>query len=92
MQPRPQRVLHPERAGLAHQDQEGHLKGVVSLVFVTQDGQAGAQDHRAVPIDQGGESRLGSLAVPNREPSSNCPSVSPVNDPAWKSVWSEYGD
>jgi hypothetical protein len=40
----------------------------VSLVFVAQDGQASAQDHRAVPIHQRGESRLGGLAVPSREP------------------------
>src|SRR3954452_1286520 len=59
VEPGPQRVAHPERAGSTPQDQEGRLEGVVGVVLIAQEGPAGAEDHRPVPLDQGGERGLG---------------------------------
>ncbi|MEJ7639241.1 MAG: hypothetical protein WKF75_15020 [Singulisphaera sp.] len=41
-----------DRAGLAGQDQEGRLEGVLDVVLVPQDRPAGRQDHRPVPGHQ----------------------------------------
>jgi hypothetical protein len=55
VQPGRQRPTPPHRAGLAGQYQEGGLEGVVGRVGVAEDAAADAEDHRAVPSDQGGE-------------------------------------
>ncbi len=68
MEPGPQRVAHPERAGLPHQDQERRLEGVLGIVVVADDRAADPPDHRAVPLDQGRESRLRRIAAAGGEP------------------------
>ena len=62
-EPAAHRLPLPDRAGLAHQDQERGLKGVVSIVRVSQYLTAYAQDHRAMAIDQGRERGLGRRRV-----------------------------
>ncbi len=52
MQPRPDRIAHPERACLAHQHQESRLQCVFRKVLVAQNSQAHSPDHRLVPLDQ----------------------------------------
>jgi hypothetical protein len=64
MKPRSQRLPYPERATLACQDEERRLKGVLGIVIVTDDPKAGAQHHGTMPLDQGREGDLGSLAAP----------------------------
>src|SRR5258707_846203 len=46
------------RAGLAGQDEEGGLEGVLGVLRVAQHAAAHAPDQRSVPLDQGGEGRL----------------------------------
>jgi hypothetical protein len=67
MEPRTERVAHPERAGLPHQDQKGGLEGVLGVVVVAEDRAADPPDHRPVPLDQGREGRLGRLAAAGGE-------------------------
>ena len=57
MQPAAQRVAATDRSGLARQDEERRLEGVLDVVLVPQDGAAGGRDHRPVPRHQGGEGR-----------------------------------
>ena len=64
VQPGGQGVPHPQRAGLARQDEERGLEGVLRRVLVAQDRTAGAQDRRAVPLDQGREGALGAPPRP----------------------------
>ncbi len=64
MKPRSQRVPYPERATFAYQDEKCRLKGVLGVVVVADDPEAGAQNHRTVPLDQGREGDLGRLAAP----------------------------
>ena len=52
VQPARDRVVLPDRAGLPHEGQEGHLEGVLGGVRVVQDAPADAQHHRPVPLDQ----------------------------------------
>jgi hypothetical protein len=47
---------------LAHQHQEGRLKGVLGIVVTTEDPAADSPDHRAVTMHQGGERGLCSAA------------------------------
>ena len=68
MEPRTQRVVHPERAGPAHEDQKGCLESVVSIVGIVEDRAADAEHHRSVPLDQGREGELGAFSVPLLEP------------------------
>ena len=68
VQPGSQRVAHPEAAGLAHQNQESGLKGILRVVRIGQYAPANAQDHRPMPLDQGGERLLGRIAPLGREP------------------------
>ncbi len=67
VQPRADRIPHPERTAPSGQDQERRLEGVAGVVLVAQDGQAGAQDHRTVPIDQGREGHLRVVTAPCRK-------------------------
>jgi hypothetical protein len=53
----------PDRAGLAEQDEEGRLKGVLDVVRVAQGVPADAEDHRPVPVDQGREGGFRGLAA-----------------------------
>ena len=86
VQPGADRVPHPERAAPAGQDQERRLEGVPGVVLVAQDGPAGAQDHRPVPLDQGREGQLGGLAAPRREALQQLPVRQPDPVPARKRV------
>ena len=54
MEPGPQRVADPERAGPADQDQESRLEGVVGIVGCRGARAAGAEHHRPVTLDQTG--------------------------------------
>ena len=49
------------RAGLAHQDQEGRLEGILGVGLVAEHAAADAQYHRPVPPHQGFEGRLVTL-------------------------------
>ena len=55
VQPARQGVSSPDRATLLHQDQEGSLEGVFSIVLVAEDRPADSHDHRAMPSHQGFE-------------------------------------
>ena len=46
----------PDGSRLAHQHQEGGLKGVLGVLVAAQDAEADAPDHRTVPAHQGGKS------------------------------------
>ena len=58
MQPVAEDGPRSERGGLADQDEERGLEGVLGVGVVAQDAAADAQDHRAVPAHQRGEGRL----------------------------------
>ena len=62
-QPAPQRIAPADRAGLAHQDQERCLEGIMSVMAVAQDSRAEAEDHCPVPLHQGRKRRFGRLRV-----------------------------
>ena len=68
MQPRPERVAHPEAACLLDENQEGGLKRVVGFKVAGQYGAADAENHGSVPLDQDGERELGGFAAVGREP------------------------
>jgi hypothetical protein len=68
VEPRAQRVVHPERVGLAHQHQERRLEGIQRVLFVTQGRPADAEDHRAVTADDLGEGQLGEFVLSPDEP------------------------
>ncbi len=68
MQPRAQRVFHPERPGFLDQDQKGRLKSVIGVMPVAKSAPADAQNHRTVPLDQGREGELGRLGIVRRKP------------------------
>ncbi len=57
-EPAAHRIPVPDGPGLAHQDQEGRLKGIVGVVRVAQFAPADAQHHRAVTVDQRREGGL----------------------------------
>ena len=68
-EPAPDRLATTDRAGLAHQDQEGGLEGVVGVVRVAQELPADAQDHGPVSFDQDGEGGLRRIRiVPRQKP------------------------
>ena len=81
VQPRPQRVAHPEAAGLAHQHQERGLKGILRVVRISQDAPADAQDHRPMPLHQGGERLFGRITPLGREPLEQLPIGQVANRP-----------
>ena len=68
MEPGPERVAHPQAAGLPNQDQERGLKRIVGVSRVSQNAAADAEHHRPVPLDQNGERQLGGLAAVGRKP------------------------
>jgi hypothetical protein len=57
-----------DRSGLACQDQESRLKGILGVMLVTEDRAADAEHHRTVSLDQGLERRLAGLTVCHHEP------------------------
>ena len=54
----PATVPGPDRAGLADEDEERRLEGILGVVMIGQQAAADAQDHRAMPRHQRRESRL----------------------------------
>ncbi len=62
MEPRPERISHPERPGTFHQDEKRGLESVFGLMPVGKNAVAYAQDHRAMPLDEHREGQLGWLA------------------------------
>ncbi len=65
IQPGPERIRVADRPGLARQDEEGGLEGVLGVVVIAEQLPADAQDHRAVSRHDGGE---GGLITDGREP------------------------
>ena len=63
MKPGPERLTDPERVGLANQDQERGLEGVLGVVRVADQRSADAPDHRGMPVDQRGKRQFGAGAV-----------------------------
>ena len=61
VEPLGEQVVVPERPGFPREDHERGLEGIFRQVGVAQDASADAQDHRAVPTDQGLEGRLAPL-------------------------------
>ncbi len=68
-EPAPDRLPMTDRSGLAHEDQEGGLEGVVGVVRVAQELPADAQDHGPMSFNQDREGGLGGRRiVPRQEP------------------------
>ena len=59
MEPPPERIVHADLRGLAGQHEEHRLERIRRGVVVAQHPAADAQDHRAVPLHQRRERRLG---------------------------------
>ena len=59
VEPGGERVAHPDRSGLADQDQERRLECVVRVVRAAEDLPADPHDHRPMPMDQLSKRRLG---------------------------------
>ncbi len=68
MEPRPERLAHPQAPGLLDQDQERGLEGVVSVMGVAKHGPADAEHHRPMTMDQRRERQLRGLILTRREP------------------------
>ena len=83
-----ERLVDPDRASLAHQDQEGGLERVVGVVPMPQQLPADRQDHRPVTMHQLAERRFGhgvasaAIHVPTR----SCESLNPVSVPDAQSL------
>jgi hypothetical protein len=58
VQPAADRLAASDRRGLARQDQEGGLEGVLGIVGVAEDAAADAEHHRPVAADEGLERRF----------------------------------
>src|SRR4051812_34445566 len=58
MEPGAERVPYPELGRLATQDEEGGLKGILSLILVVEDLTADAKHHRPMPLHQSSECGL----------------------------------
>ncbi len=67
VQPARDRLAPPDRAGLAGQDQEYGLGGILGVVLVTQNLTACPHDHCPVALDEYGKSGLGQLIPPQDE-------------------------
>ncbi len=63
VQPARRRFMPADRPGLAGEDQERGLEGILRVVLVAEPGAAGPQDHRAMPLDECGEGNLGRFLV-----------------------------
>src|SRR5208282_407465 len=59
MEPAHDRPSLADRGGLADQDQEGRLKGILGIVPFAKDRLTDPQDHRTVSLDQGRKRQLG---------------------------------
>jgi hypothetical protein len=81
MEPGGQGVPDPHRTGLARQDEEGGLESVLRRVLIPQDGPAGAQDRRSVPLDQGREGALPRLTAPAADILQQLPVRQPAGRP-----------
>ena len=70
MEPRTERIPHPQQSRLVDQDEEDRLEGILGVVLVAQGRAADAQHHRTVTLDQGREGQLGRIIPtrPVREP------------------------
>ncbi len=74
VEPAAERPVHPHRSGLADENEEGGLEGVLGLVGVAEHAVADPPDHRSVPIHQGREGHFrrcrgfGRLGPPGRVP------------------------
>ena len=86
LQPGAERVADPERTGLAGQDQERRLEGVVGRVLVDQGRAGDPEDHRPVPLDQRGEGQFGRSPARVANRSRSWPSDKPPAAPTEKSV------
>ena len=58
VEPSAEGPIHPHRSGLADEDEEGGLEGVLGLVGLAEHAPADPPDHRPVAIDQGREGHL----------------------------------
>ena len=58
MPPACQRLRLADRAGLASQDQESSLEGILGVLFIAEDVMADAPDKASVSLQQGSESGL----------------------------------
>ncbi len=67
MEPRAERVAHPQAARLPDQDQERGLESVVGFELAGQYTSADAENHRSVALDQDSECELGGLAAVGRK-------------------------
>jgi hypothetical protein len=56
------------RSGLACQDQESRLKGILGVMLVTEDRAADTQHHRTVSLDQGLERHFAGPTLRHHEP------------------------
>ena len=61
MEPAADRSVDPDRPGLASQQQEGGLEGVVGIVGIVEDPAADGHDHPPMTLDQGLEGELVSV-------------------------------
>ena len=67
-EPGGERVVHPDRARLAHEDQKRGLERVVRVVMMPQDLSADPQHHRPVAIDELTERRFGLASLGPERP------------------------
>ncbi len=81
-EPRPQRVVDPDRPCPAHQNQERRLKRVGRGVSVGQQPETHSPDHRPVPLEEDGERILRRGVVPVQEPIQQLPVGQPAERPA----------
>ena len=81
VEPRPQRVVDPDRPCPAHQHQERRLKRVGRGVSVGQQPATNAPDHRPVPLEEDGERILRRGVVPVHEPFQQLPVGQPAEHP-----------
>ncbi len=68
IEPARDRVRPPDRTRLPGQHQEDRLRRVLGVVTIPEDPPADVEHHRAVPLHQHGERRLGLIGRPAPEP------------------------
>ena len=81
VEPGGQRVAHPDRTGLPHQDQERRLEGVVRVLGPSEDLAANPQHHRPVAFHQLAEGRLGRTLPAADEPAQELGVAQPGEGP-----------
>ena len=67
MEPRSERLFHPEPACFFHKDKERGLKRILRIVLIDENVPADSQDHRPVPLDERGERQFRGLAAIGHE-------------------------